>query len=202
LQESEVTRVGELESRTIDVRVIAATNRDLEQAISDGRFREDLYYRLSVFPIHLPPLRERSEDVPLLAEHFLEELTRRSGRECPGITPEALSALCTYEWPGNVRELWNEIQRALVLSDPGEPIDLNVLSEKVSRKETGDPGGAARGTLRHAVEAVERDLIERAAVTFGGNKTRMAEHLGISRWTLLQKMRAFGLEAVREDETS
>jgi DNA-binding NtrC family response regulator len=192
LQESEVTRVGETDPRTIDVRVIAATNKDLDVETKAGRFREDLYYRIGVFPIDLPPLKERRDDIPLLARHFLEMYSSAFGQDCPGFTTEAMNAIAGYDWPGNVRELTNEVQRALVLTEPGEKIGAESLSEKIG-------GGEAQpwrkqGQLRAAVESLERDLIQRAFDKHKGNKTHMAEELGVSRWTLLQKMRAYGLE--------
>jgi len=202
LQEQEVTRVGELEPRKMDVRVIAATNKDLELEIKAGRFREDLYYRLSVFPIRLPPLRERRDDIPLLANHFLEEYARAFRQECTGFTQPALAALTQYDWPGNVRELSNEMQRALVLATPGQSIDLTELSEKISGTASGTTEWRKHSSLRDAIEAVEQELIERAQDRFGGNKTHMAEQLGISRWTLLQKMRALGLENAPEGDES
>ena len=129
LQESEVTRVGETEPRKVDIRIIAATNLDLEAEIQSGTFREDLYYRISVFPIALPPLKDRRTDIPLLAHHFLKKHTHEKAPA--GFTPEDLDALARYNWPGNVRELDNEIERALLLSTNGSPISRNELSEKI-----------------------------------------------------------------------
>ncbi len=192
LQEAEITRVGESEPRQTDARVIAATNRDLQEEITAGRFRQDLYYRLSVFPVELPPVRERREDIPLLAQHFLTQHAERSGRAAPRLAPAALEALSQYTWPGNVRELENETERALVLTSAGQDIELEALSEKVSDK--GPRRRRRSGSLPDAVRELEGEMIEDAQTTFGGNKTRMSEHLGISRWTLLQKMRNHGLE--------
>jgi Nif-specific regulatory protein len=194
LQEGEVTRVGENEPRKIDVRVIAACNKDLAAETQAGRFREDLYYRLSVFPVALPPLRERRGDIALLAGHFLDMYSRAFGQDCHGFTDEAINALAAYEWPGNVRELANEIQRALVLTPPGEEIGAEALSEKIA-------GGVVLprqkyGRLKSAVESLERDMIQSAYEKRKGNKTHMAEELGVSRWTLLQKMRAYGIESM------
>jgi DNA-binding NtrC family response regulator len=195
LQEQEVTRVGDVTPRKIDVRVIAATNKDLELEIKEGRFREDLFYRLSVFPLRLPPLRERREDIPLLAQHFLERFAAEFQQDCPGFTPEASRALAAFDWPGNVRELANEVQRALVLAEPGEEIGLIHLSDRVTGGRLDAAEWKPRGRLREAVEAVEREVIQQACEKHEGNKTHMAEELGISRWTLLQKMRAYGLES-------
>jgi transcriptional regulator with PAS, ATPase and Fis domain len=201
LQESEVTRVGETEPRSIDVRVIAATNRDLAGDIQAGRFREDLYYRLNVFPIRLPPLRERRDDIPLLARHFLDRFAREFGQSCPGFTSEAMDALVSCDWPGNVRELANEVQRALVLATPGERIDVSDLSDRLRGTSVRSASGRSRrGLLKTAIEDVEREMIQAAYRAHEGNRTHMAAELGISRWTLLQKMRAHGL--VSESESS
>jgi len=193
LQEGEVTRVGETEPRKIDVRVIAACNKDLEAETQAGRFREDLYYRLSVFPVALPPLRERRGDIPLLARHFLDMYCRAFEQDCPGFTAEANNALAAYGWPGNVRELANEIQRALVLTPPGEEISTEALSEKIGAGEVLPR--QQHGRLKAAVESLERELIHKAYEKHKGNKTHMAEELGVSRWTLLQKLRAYGIES-------
>jgi two-component system response regulator HydG len=194
LQEREVTRVGETQPVKIDVRVIAAANRNLEEEIKAGRFREDLYYRLSVFPIPLPPLRERREDIPFLAEHFLRRYGDAARRSVPGFSSEAMDALARHDWPGNVRELENEVQRALVLTRDGERIGLEALSERLRGRAEAGRGWRREGRLKDAVEGVEREMIRAAAEAHGGNKTRMAEQLGVSRWTLLQKMKEYGLE--------
>ncbi|NKB72656.1 MAG: response regulator [Candidatus Latescibacteria bacterium] len=190
LQEGEVTRVGESRVRPVDARVVAATNRNLPQEVQEGRFREDLYYRLGVFPIHLPALRQRLEDIPLLAQFFLQRHTEANGKPVQGFTPRALEALGRYDWPGNVRELENEIERALVLVASGGAIDIEMLSEKIQ----GPRASIKReGRLQDIVAQVEREAIDRAFTDFAGNKSRMAAHLGISRWTLLQKMKAYGV---------
>jgi len=192
LQEGEITPVGETEARPVDVRVMAATNRDLESAIAAGTFREDLFYRLSVFPIALPSLRERREDIPLLAHHFLERHTSGTDNPVRGFTAQTMDALTAHDWPGNVRELQNEIERALVLAPPGGAIEVGVLSEKIGRPGPARPR-RRRGKLRDLVAEVEREAIEEAGEEHQGNKSRMAEQLGITRYTLLQKMRDFGL---------
>ena len=192
LQESEVTRVGETKPRPVDARIIAATNRDLEADVKEGTFREDLYYRLNVFPIHLPPLRERRSDIPLLAQHFLTKHTQRQNRIQTTITPETLTALTRHNWPGNVRELENEIERSLVLTSNGEAIALDVLSEKL-RPEDAITSYRRDGALKDAVETVERDMIQNAFNRCNGNKTHMAKQLGITRWTLLQKLKTYNI---------
>ena len=193
LQEGEVTRIGETEPRKVDVRIIAATNRDLDTEVQSGRFREDLYYRLSVFPIRLPPLRERREDIPSLAVHFLEKHSEALRRPTEGFAPDALDALTRYEWPGNVRELENEIQRALVLTLEDAVVALDVLSEKVRGVVREAGSWRKEGAIRDAVEAVEKEMISAAFERCGGNKTRMAGQLGITRYTLLKKMKEYGI---------
>ena len=192
LQESEITRVGETEPRPADARVIAATNRDLQQEIGAGRFREDLYYRLSVFPVALPALRERREDIPLLAQHFLSQHAEHANRRVPAISSAAMDALGAYAWPGNVRELENEMERALVLISAGESIGVEILSEKFH--EAKGPRHRRTGNMQDSVRELEGEMIEVARDLFDGNKTKMSQHLGISRWTLLQKMREHGFE--------
>jgi two-component system response regulator HupR/HoxA len=185
LQEGELRRVGETATRRVDVRVIAATNADLETAAAEGTFRKDLFYRLNVFPIHLPPLRERLEDIPALARHFLAIYRTRARRAVPSISPEAMARLCAYPFPGNVRELENEIERAVTLADPGEPIALSHLSERVRAER---PAPATPATLNDAIEDLKRRMIE-DALRECGSKTRAAERLGLTRQSLQQMLR-------------
>ena len=186
LQEGEIRRLGASQARKVDVRVIAATNVDLEAEIEAGRFRRDLYYRLSVFPIRLPPLRERAGDIPALAEHFLRIYRQRARRTVPGFTPEAMAALRAYPFPGNVRELENEVERAVMMADDGRPVGLQHLSPRLR----GDGGPAAAGPpgLAAAIEQLKRRMIE-DALRECGSKTRAAERLGISRQSLQQMLR-------------
>ncbi|NOY44208.1 MAG: sigma-54-dependent Fis family transcriptional regulator [Deltaproteobacteria bacterium] len=193
LQEREITPVGSNEVIRVDARVVAATNRDLEAEIEEGRFREDLYYRLAVVPIHMPSLRERPEDVPLLVAHFLKKLA-------PGktirVTPEALDALQRYPWKGNVRELENTIERLLVLRD-SDTIELEDLPEKI-RVPDQDPGlaGGFSFTLPPegiSLEEVERAVIEEALRRTGWNQSRAARLLRIPRHILLYRMEKFGI---------
>ena len=172
-------------TRKVNVRVIAATNADLEAEIRAGRFRQDLYYRLNVFPIRLPPLRERAEDVPALAEYFLRVYRERARRAVPGIAPEALACLRAYPFPGNVRELENEIERAVALADDGQWIGPAHLSDRIR-----EAGASARGplTLNEAVEQLKRRMIE-DALRECGTKTRAAERLGLTRQSLQQMLR-------------
>jgi two-component system response regulator HupR/HoxA len=185
LQEGEVRRVGGAATLRVDVRVIAATNADLEADVAAGRFRRDLYYRLNVFPIHLPPLRDRDEDVPALAEHFLRQASRHARRVVPSVGPDALRLLRAYPWPGNVRELENEIERAVALAEDGRPLAPAHLSERIALAEGAAP---APRRLNDAVEALKRQMIE-DALRECGSKTRAAELLGLSRQSLQQMLR-------------
>jgi len=186
LQEGELRPVGASSSRKVDVRVIAATNADLEAAIRARSFRQDLYYRLNVFPIPLPPLRERPADIPPLADHFLRKYRTRARRAVPSISPDALRCLRAYPFPGNVRELENEIERAVMLAADGEPVRLEHLSERV-RLGSATPMGEAR-TLNDAIEELKRRMIE-DALRECGSKTRAAERLGLTRQSLQQMLR-------------
>jgi Nif-specific regulatory protein len=194
LQEGEILPVGGTEPRAVDVRVLSATNRDLAAAVRDGGFRADLYYRLSTFPIAVPPLRERREDMPLLAARLLERTARRFERPVAQLTPGALVRLSGYDWPGNVRELQNEIERAVALAPPGAPIDVTELSEHVRGAGPTAPPLATTGvTLRRARDLFERDFIARVLSQHGGNASRAARALGISRVMLHKKLRAYGM---------
>ena len=185
LQEGEVRRVGGSGTRHVDVRVVAATNADLEADVAAGRFRRDLYYRLNVFPIRLPPLRDRAEDIPALADHFLREACRRARRVVPSVGMEALQLLRGYPWPGNVRELENELERAVALADDGRPLEPAHLSERIAAGAGAEP---ALRRLNEAVEALKRRMIE-DALRECGSKTRAAERLGLTRQSLQQMLR-------------
>ena len=185
LQEGEIRRLGTSAPRKVNVRVLAATNSDLEADVEAGRFRKDLYYRLNVFPILLPPLRERVEDIAALAEHFLRVYRERARRAVPSIAPEAMRHLRAYPFPGNVRELENEIERAVALADPGQPIGPTHLSERI---RTGAAKAALPQTLGDAIEQLKRRMIE-DALRECGSKTRAAERLGLTRQSLQQMLR-------------
>jgi two-component system, NtrC family, nitrogen regulation response regulator NtrX len=199
LQEQVVEPVGGASSVRVNVRVLAATNKDLPSEIKLGRFREDLYFRLNVIPIFVPPLRDRSEDIPLLAEHFMTELAREYGRRPKRFEPGAVAGLRTYRWPGNVRELRNVIERLLIMVH-GETITLGDLSFLEGAAEA--PPEAAGGVvpLHEAREQFERDYILRALAAQQGNMSRTAEALGVERSNLYRKMRAFGIAPVRRAE--
>jgi two-component system response regulator HupR/HoxA len=184
LQEGEIRRLGAAAPRHVNVRVLAATNADLEIEVEAGRFRRDLYYRLNVFPIRLPALRERSEDVPSLAQHFLRIYRERTRRAIPSVSPEAIGLLRAYPFPGNVRELENEIERAVALADPGQPIGAEHLSDRIRRA----PAATAPRTLNEAIEQLKRQMIE-DALRECGSKTRAAERLGLTRQSLQQMLR-------------
>lgn len=184
LQDGEYERVGGTRTVTADVRVIAATNRDPEQAVADGRLREDLYYRLNVVRLHLPPLRERRDDVPLLALHFAAVHARRNGREIRGFTPEALDALVAWDWPGNVRELENAVERAVVLSHD-DVISVDDLPPAIrDRRPAPDTITFRVGT---PLKEVERRMIETTLQRVGGDKTRAAALLGITARTIYRR---------------
>ena len=184
LQEGEVRRLGAPGVRKVNVRVIAATNADLEADVDAGRFRRDLYYRLNVFPISLPPLRERTEDIPVLAETFLRPACRRARRAVPSISPEAMALLQAYPFPGNVRELENEIERAVALAEDGRPIGPEHLSDRMRAAR----GMSRPGTLAEAIEQLKQRMIE-DALRDCGTKTRAAERLGLSRQSFQQMLK-------------
>ncbi len=196
LQDRTFEPVGSSRSQTVDVRVIAATNQDLELAIRSGRFRQDLFYRLNVIPIQVPPLRERRDDIPLLVMHFLKTAAEKQGRPAEGVSREALERLCAYDWPGNVRELENLVERLVVLGE-GEIGVGNLPSELTTPREAaGLAPRVPRGGLsfRSAVDRFESDLILQALQQTDWNKNRAARLLGLGRTTLIEKIKRKGLE--------
>ena len=204
LQEKEFERVGDDKTRKVDVRVIAATNKDLEQAVEAGEFREDLYYRLSVFPVQVPPLRKRGDDVVQLATHFLEQVCREFGRPCPPLTAAQLEMLRGYDWPGNVRELKNVIERAVILSRGGAlRLDLSLPVDGVPGQALATPAaaGSAPGFVTEAqMREQQRHNIVAALQAAGGRisgKGGAAELLGIRPTTLADRMRSLGVERQR-----
>ncbi len=198
LQDGSVRRVGETRTVHVDVRIIAATNKDVAEAVRAGGFREDLYYRLNVVAIHLPPLRERPEDIPVLAEHFLGPAAREAGRPARRMAPEALEALLAFPWPGNVRELENAIERAILFCQ-GEVVGREHLPPEVADHgaaiRVGLPPASLdlREVLGHVTREAERDLIRRALAQTRGNRTEAAKLLGISRRALIYKLKACGI---------
>jgi two-component system response regulator AtoC len=236
LQESEFERVGGIKTIKVDVRLITATNRDLAAEIATGGFRDDLYYRLNVVPIHLPPLRERREDIPLLVDHFLARFNERLKKQVTGAEPEAIDRLISHQWPGNIRELENVIERTILFCEgplirladlPGElggtlhpampapvpeeraPSATSATSSSsalpaqapppapppaaVTVPPVGEEVGSLKEAVRAETERVERELIQRALDETGGNVTKAARKLQISRKSLQTKMKEFGL---------
>ena len=197
LQERRFERVGGVESISVDVRLVAATNRNLAESAHNGSFRQDLYYRLNVIPIELPPLRDRVEDIPLLVEHFVERFNKRLGRDIDGITEAALRALAAWRWPGNIRELENLMERTILLCE-GDRIDVDDLPGLGSVGSGGTPSGdldsmPLKDYVRVHTAKLERARIIKALEAEDANVTRAARRLGISRKSLQTKMKDYGL---------
>jgi DNA-binding NtrC family response regulator len=219
LQEKSIERLGGRETIGVDVRIIAATNRDLEKALAEGRFREDLYYRLNVVTILLPPLRDRRSDIPVLCNFFLSRFGREMGIENPGLTEEALALVKTYQWPGNVRQLANALQKALIFSRgyPIRPEDISQAVQERDKQETHDDAAAERAIrqwVREKLVAAGRDdifsyllnhftniLISEALELTRGNRSRAAKLLGISRPTLHAKLDKLNTEKVPQKDS-
>jgi two-component system response regulator HupR/HoxA len=197
LEEGEVRRVGSNEPVRVDVRVISATHKNLKEEVQAGRFRLDLYYRLDVFRLGLPPLRERNGDVALLARHFFEKYNQRSAKRLTGLTQAALLALQSYSFPGNVRELENAIERAIALANPGESIDVDLLSREIAGEDEPAPGAEVSrdGSLRRSLREFERRLIVQELHRNDQNRTHTAEKLGISVRALQKKILLLGIKS-------
>ena len=192
LENREFKPVGGVKTVSVDVRFITATNQDLERLVKEGRFREDLYYRLNVIPVPIPPLRERRPDIPLLAGHFIALYSRRMGKPIEGIDEGALEVLMHEDWPGNVRELENMIERAVALID-GDRITRDDLAGRAL--QTGPPALESDGIdLEEMLQEVERTYIERALKTTDGNLTRAAELLGIPFRSIRYRIKKLGIE--------
>jgi len=202
IQESSFERVGGVRTTTVEVRLVAATSRDLTKEIAAGRFREDLFYRLNVVPVFLPPLRERREDIPLLVEHFRQKYNARLKKSVERVEDDALAALAVYTWPGNIRELENVLERTILFAE-GPVIraaDLPASLRQTQPQAEGAPAfsppsapGPLKEIVREQVQAIERDLIVRGLEVTGNNVTRTAKLLKISRKSLQMKMKEFGL---------
>jgi transcriptional regulator with PAS, ATPase and Fis domain len=194
LQEREFERVGDSHTIKVDVRVIAATHSDLARMVADGTFREDLYYRLNVIPVRVPPLRDRREDIPLLVQHFLQKLAAELGRPVPGVAQEVMRRLMAYTWPGNVRQLENAIERALAFSQSRPQIDLQDLSPEL-QDEQSVPVGAELWLPDEGLDfdtyisGIELSLIRRSLERTQGNKRQAARLLGLKRTTLIEKLK-------------
>jgi DNA-binding NtrC family response regulator len=208
LEQGEVMPLGEARPIRVDVRVLAATNADLEQRVAEGRFREDLYYRLSVIRIHVPPLRERQEEIPHLSTFFLREASERLAKPDMQLSSRALDVFSQYWWPGNVRQLRNEVQRAVAMSAPGTTIEPSQLSPEITAERL--PAGATAGAaplpsrrfstpvrLATVVASIEREVIQDALGRAGGNISETARTLGLTRRGLYLKLRRLGLDAPR-----
>ena len=191
LQEKEFERVGSTKSIRVDVRIIAATNRNLVELVKQGRFRDDLYYRLNVIPIALPALRERKEDIPALVDYFLQRFSKETKKNFTDVAPQAMERLLTHDWPGNVRELANVIERAIVLGR-GPQITLQDLSPVIASKA---PDALVDGLpYREALDACRQQIIVRTLSQTQGNRAAAAKLLGIERRHLLRLMKCFGIQ--------
>ncbi|HBQ11831.1 MAG: FHA domain-containing protein [Sandaracinaceae bacterium] len=194
LQEGEIRPIGHNQTKRVDTRIVAATNRDLEKEVAEGRFREDLYYRLKVFPITVPPLRERREDIPLLAGHFLKKYANEFGRTVRGFSQQAMELLASYKWPGNVRELENEVQRLIIQMDDGGFVEPEHVSPRIRQVENViDKVAPKKGTLKEMMEQVEKWILLEALKEHDNNKSQTARTLGITREGLHKKLKNFGL---------
>ncbi len=194
LQEGEVRPVGSGVTRQVDVRIVTATNRNLENEVSAGRFRQDLYYRLQVFPVRIPALRERRDDIPLLAQHFLKRYSHELDKQVAGFSQQSMELLMSYEWPGNVRELENEVQRLVIQCDPGAYIMAEHLSPRIRNIEgLLDRIKPPRGTLKDQIEHIEKWLLIEALREHGNNKSATAKTLGITREGLHKKLKGYGI---------
>lgn len=193
LQDLQFEQVGGTKTFTVDTRVILATNEDLARAVAEGRFRQDLFYRINVINIELPPLRDRISDIPLLAEHFLREVCEDSGKHVTGFSPEAMAALQRYRWPGNVRELQNVIERAVLLGK-GETVGVDDLPPAVAAGAPVELDSLGQRSLKDALSDPERRIIREVLEAHHWNRQATAEALGINRTTLYKKMKRLGLQ--------
>jgi two-component system response regulator PilR (NtrC family) len=199
LEEGEVRRVGDTDRKRIDVRIIAATNKQLEKEMEHGNFREDLYYRLNVIRMRLPSLREREEDIPLLVDHFKKKFAAEQGKQITKVSSLAMQVLCSYQYPGNVRELENIIERCVTLEESDQLTAANLPPKLI---ESGSPGDAVQETeipldgidLNRALEDTERRLVTRAMEMTGGNRPRASRLLGISLRSLRYRLIKFGMD--------
>lgn len=190
IQTKELTPVGDTRVITVDVRIIAATNADLTQRVKEGRFREDLYYRLNVIELKMPPLRDRRDDIPVLIKHYLDAFNKEAGKAIKDVDYEAMQSMLAYDWPGNIRELRNTLERAVVLAD-GEVITIHDLTDKF---RTLDVEGVSASSLRQALDDFERDYVKRSLAESKGNKEATAAKLGIDLATLYRKLKKLKIE--------
>jgi Nif-specific regulatory protein len=191
LEQGTILPVGSTKTKQVNVRVVAASNRNLEEEVRAGRFRQDLLFRLNVFTLQVPPLRERRRDILEIAKIFLDRFSAEHNRKFPGFTPEAIAALEGYEWPGNIRELRNEIERATLLTPKNTPVDRSHFSERLGGGQ--DLVGPVEGTLKEVMSRLETVVIQAALKRHDGNRTQCAKSLGISRQALITKIARYGL---------
>ncbi|PLR86791.1 sigma-54-dependent Fis family transcriptional regulator [Bacillus canaveralius] len=194
LQEKEIYRIGGQAPKKVDVRIIAATNRTLENMIEEGKFRSDLFYRLNVFSIDIPPLRERIDDIPYLIDHFFKDLTLKYSKPIPAVHKEALNRLSCYHWPGNIRELRNLVERIVILNESNEITEKDISLLLPKTKDYSTPSGKIVLTLSLEKERLEKERILQTLQKTYGNKSITASELGMSRATLYKKMRKYGIE--------
>lgn len=197
IQEKELRRIGETKLRRVNVRFLSATNRDIEEEMKKGRFREDLFYRLKVITVEIPPLRERKDDIPILVEHFLNKYCRESGRDKVFFSPKAVELLMSYHWPGNIRELENEVRRCLAMSEGKELIQEDVLSEKINPKREMPVTGSY--SFFEAKAEFERRFLHQALARFDYNKSRTAEEIGLSRQGLFKLLKKHQIQVTKRD---
>jgi len=195
LQENEIRPIGDSKSMKVDVRVLAATAKNLEEEVHKGTFRKDLYYRLNVLTIKLPPLIQRIDDIPLLCKHFIHRFNKILGKEVKGLTPDAMAQLLDYHWPGNVRELENVLERAMVIADDSQLLAEHLFLEQTRQGNDIQAPNTLEGlSIKSAQKVVEKDLITRALKKTGGNRTQSARLLEISHPSLLSKMKAYEID--------
>jgi transcriptional regulator with PAS, ATPase and Fis domain len=194
LQEGSFLPVGATQLKKVNVRLIAATHKDLSELVKQGTFREDLFYRINVIRIEVPPLRDRREDIPILIDHFLRK-HRRDGQPARALSPEAADALAAHSWPGNIRELENEIQRLLVLGSDLEIIPAELISARIRPSVPEEAGLRANGKLNEMVQRLEREMIQQGLIRTCNNKSQLARELGISRSNLILKIARYGLQS-------
>jgi two-component system response regulator HupR/HoxA len=205
LQEGEIRPLGSNTRRSVDVRVLAATHRNLKDEVRAGRFRQDLYFRLATFSIAIPPLRERRDDIPVLAQALLDDAMRSLGKTVRGFTQESLACLQAFDWPGNVRELQNEVKRMLVLA-PGDQLGAELISPHILRGTTEEAAEAldllagSEGSLKERMESLEARIVKETLIRHRWNKTRAAQELGLSRVGLRSKLERYGLEKIEQIE--
>ena len=201
IENREIVRVGSNEPRQVDVRLLSATNQKLDDLVKAGKFREDLYFRLKVVRVVLPPLRDRREDIPLLTEHYIRRLAAEHGKSVTGISPEAQRILAAYDWPGNVRELINTLETMIVLA-PKPVLDAADIPPEIHPPASAAPPAAPAAGLRPGMtlEDAERTLIEQTLQATGGNRHQAAQMLGIGQRTLYRKIKEFGLAKPGEPE--